>query len=88
MGRISQHYQQISKNTLNSAIWLIVAFTFLFSVGPFQIIKFFKDHDSFYLYAGICNMTMGALGIWIGYQTIRAVVRRLMAEARGSASEV
>jgi len=88
MGRVSRRYDRVcKKQTLNSPIWLIVSFTLLWSVGPFQIIKFFKDHDSFYLYAGICNMTMGTFGIWNGYQMLRAVVRRLVAEARNPASE-
>jgi hypothetical protein len=83
MGRISKHFDKVGKKqTLNSAIIWIACVSFLFCIGIFQIIKYVTDHDSFYLYAGICNVTIGAFSVWTGSQILHAVVRRLVAEAR------
>jgi hypothetical protein len=85
MERISQHFDWIGrKHTLNSAIMWIAVFSFLCCAGVFQIVKFVKDHDPFYLYAGICNMTIGLFSIWTGSQILHAVVRRLVTEARNT----
>jgi hypothetical protein len=83
MGRIDKHFDKVSrKQTLNTAISWIACFSFLCCIGIFQIIKYAKDIDPFYLYAGICNVTIGTFSVWTGSQILHAVVRRLVAEAR------
>jgi uncharacterized membrane protein HdeD (DUF308 family) len=83
MRRISQYYDRVNKKqSLNSTLSQVVCFSFICCMGIFQIIKYFKNHDSFYVYAGIWDITIGVFGIWSGSQMLHAVVRRLLAEAQ------
>jgi len=44
--------------------------------------KSFKEHDSFYLYAGTLIVTASLLGFLMGALILRAVVRRPKAESQ------
>jgi len=76
-------YDHLAKiSSLNWAIACAVGCPFYFCLGLSQWLKYFRGHDSFYMYLGPINMLLGLLGIVHGVGLIHAVVRRLVREGR------
>jgi len=81
MSRLATYYDKLARNySLNWAIALSLVFAFYTCIGIFQFLKYFHDHDTFYMFAGPFNTLIGAAGTFNGIQVIHAVVRRLVAE--------
>ncbi|HWG21406.1 MAG TPA: hypothetical protein VG225_12820 [Terracidiphilus sp.] len=83
MSRLQAYYDKISrKYSLNRAIAVTVCFSFYCCIGLFQLLSYFKHHDSFYLFAGPVSLLLGFGGTFQGSQIIHAVVRRLITQAQ------
>jgi len=68
--------------TLNWAIATVVLWTAYFCIGFAQLAKYFRGHDTFYLFVGSFNMFFGFVGVYLGWQITHAVARRMTAQSR------
>jgi hypothetical protein len=73
--------------SLNFAICYAAGGSFSCCLGLAELLKYFKEHDSFYLYAGPAWMVLGCLSALHGVLLIHAVVRRLVREGREPGSD-
>jgi len=85
MERIDRHFDKIGrKKSLNFAIFWAAFGGLYLGTAICGIIKYTKSGDYFGADLGYINAVIGSLQIFIGIQMIRAVVRRLVAEARST----
>jgi len=80
---LARYYEQQARFTsLNVAILLNMCGVFFFCDGFFfQIGKWARSGDRFWLYLGVFSMVLGPALAFIGFLLIHAAVRRLQSES-------
>ncbi len=83
MGRIRQYFDNKSTMlSLNAAIIHLSGFSFCLAISYWMIVKYSSNGDRGGFYLGITLAIMSLLNVLIGFFSIHAIVRRLVAEAR------
>ena len=73
------------KTTLDVTIWQVVFFTFSFCMGFFfELGKFTRTHDTFWLYGGLFTMFLGAIGTAYSIMLVHAIVRHMTQDSSNS----
>ncbi|MGA3372443.1 MAG: hypothetical protein ABSC48_11860 [Terracidiphilus sp.] len=89
MERIAGYFdKRCRRQSLNTAIFLVSAFSWCLAISFWMIVKYSSNGDRGGLYLGIAFAVVSLLNVLIGFYSIQAVVRRLVAEVQDSAPEV
>jgi len=70
------------KQSLNKAIFLLFAFSWCLAISYWMIVKYSSNGDRGGFYLGIAFAIICTLGLFVSSQSIHAIVRRMVAEAR------
>jgi hypothetical protein len=83
MNRLQPYYDKLARTySLNWAIALSLVAACYGFLGLLQSLRYFENHQSFWLIFGPFNFFLGSMGVFQGVNVIHAVVRRLIAESR------
>jgi hypothetical protein len=83
MERVRAYFdRRVRKQSLNAAIFLVSSFSWTAAISFWMIVKYSSNGDSGGLYLGIFLAAISLLNVLIGFQSVHAIVRRLVAEAK------
>jgi hypothetical protein len=72
------------KQSLNTPIVLVSSFSWTAAISFWMIQKYSSNGDNGGLYLGIFLAAISLVNVFIGFQSIHAVVRRLVVESRNT----